>query len=530
MPYLNSRGDIAHGVGGSPASLNNVKVAFGGVGGWLDDDHLVFANGDDGWIVSTYNRLTGKVARLGSTSANHMFAGGGHAAWWFGSNDDTRGLWATTGFRAPDAGLLGMGPDAALCFKPLYQSNGPTLVREHNGSEWRVTDGHADSISLHGQGRAVWFERMQVFARQLPPPRVVTTGGIWKVSAAEAGGAWWIAYYSGAHGIVLHPFDSLTGFSVLPRGDGWHTIRAISADVIRVAVATHEGEHPGQIWVRDYDVRANLMRDPWGANTWEPAVRVEIATINASSPPVVVPPLPPVPIPPVPEPEPMDLPADVHAIVVALYLTNLPLATGSDDQRRELALKIAQTVRSRKGPQWGWKSNHAGGASPAKDAIAMLPDRDIPTPALRQQLWIWDLFDGGTRKPNPLPLASGPDAERRQYFIPVDAIDHLAGTVAPPPPVIPTVEPLPPDLAALRAAVAGLRADVLAWRAENQELHAEWSRTAVEVRELKDRLDALPKAGTPQRFKVVGRTGKTATLFGGKHDHDPGTLTLEPIP
>ena len=97
-------------------------------------------------------------------------------------------------------------------------------------------------------------------------------------------GGWWICYYSETRGIVLHPFASLAGYSHMPTGDGWHTARAISNTVIRVATATGQGEQAGEIWVRDYDVVANTVHDPWETNAHVfPAVRVDIESINAQS-------------------------------------------------------------------------------------------------------------------------------------------------------------------------------------------------------------------------------------------------------
>lgn len=283
MPHLNSRGDVAHGVGGGYASLNNVHFSRGAVFGWIDDDTIVFANGDDAWIVSTYHVPARTITRLGTTGANSGFAGGGHAAWWLGAADGTRGLSSTTGLRLPDAGLMGMGPDGAICYKPDYQSNGPTRVRELDGTDWLLTEGHADYVSLQGQGRALWMEGLQAHARGLPEPRAAA-GPIWKADAIWCAGAWWICYYSAARGIVLHPFDALVGYSHMPMGDGWHTARAISDRVIRVATATGQGEQAGEIWVRDYDVVANTVHDPWDTNAHVfPAVRVDIESINAQS-------------------------------------------------------------------------------------------------------------------------------------------------------------------------------------------------------------------------------------------------------
>lgn len=313
MPKLNSRGDVAHGVGGSPLGLNNDSVGFGPTLGWKDDDTIAFCNGNDNWIVSTLHVPTRHIERIDffgqpvalppptrralsrsfsrspyqvATSANHGYSGGGHIHCWYGSPGADRGVYSTTKFRRLDAGLLQGGYDGAMVFKPNYQSNGPTNVREVDGAIWKLTDGSPAYVHHVGAGRCISLEVPGVvIPHNLPALNVDTTGGIWKTEIAFAGGQWWISYYSGAHGIVLHPFGSFNGYAVLPKGDGWHTIREISPTVIRVAVATGEGEHPGQIWMRDYDVEQHAVRDPWGDGLWKPIEPVDIRQINIVTPP-----------------------------------------------------------------------------------------------------------------------------------------------------------------------------------------------------------------------------------------------------
>jgi hypothetical protein len=132
--------------------------------------------------------------------------------------------------------------------------------------------------------------------------------------------------------------------------------------------------------------------------------------------------------------EPKALPQDAYDVVVALYERHTDLANSSnDDDRRTLQKMICETVFARKGDGWGWKSNHGIGISPAKDAIAQLPNGAVFTPNQRQPLYIWDCFNGTTRRPNAAPIMSGPESENRQFFMPVDPIDHLGGTEPPTP-------------------------------------------------------------------------------------------------
>jgi hypothetical protein len=307
MPKINSRGDIAHGVGGGQASINNTSYSHGGSGGWIDDHRTLFANGNDNWIVSIYDARTKQIIRAYeglhlaapppvirpfsrsfrrsplqiAIGANHAFAGGGHYASWLAG----AGLFVSTGFRAPEAGLLGMSYDGAVCYKPQHHSFGPTQVREVSGEEWTLTSSVPSYVHLVGQKRALFSMGFDLFTSNLPAPVYDNTGGLWKAEAAFAAGEWWLSYFCAARGIVLHPFANFEGFSIFPRGDGWHTIREIGADIIRIAVSVGEGEQPGQIWVRDVDVRRGLIRDPWGTTTaWSQIARVDIRTINADQP------------------------------------------------------------------------------------------------------------------------------------------------------------------------------------------------------------------------------------------------------
>lgn len=326
---------VLHGIGGGNASIDNRAFSRGAAFGWIDANHVVFANGDDEWIVSTYELSTKTIARVNfqtnaskgpivlratpivdrpfsrsferspyrspyqlptidvtlgqrarpqwelSVSANHGYAGGGVFATWFGSPDpNLTGLWTNTGFRAPAAGLLNVGPDGSICFKPDYQSNGPTMIRERSGEIWKIYDGTPGYVSMHGQKRAV-LTAPGLPTVNLPACKASPNArGIWKVESAFAGGRWWMCPFYDPHGIALHPFDAFDGFAHLPHGDGWHQIAAIDANVIRIYTATGEGEQAGQIWVRDYDVVQNRVRDPWGANTWAPIARVDISRIN----------------------------------------------------------------------------------------------------------------------------------------------------------------------------------------------------------------------------------------------------------
>ena len=293
MPRPSPNGlHVLHGVGGGNASIDNVTFSPGGVCDWLDDNRVAFANGADNWFVCIYDLTTKQIVHAYEPPmpANIGFAGGGHVCSWLGGTDGNRGVWSTTGFRAPDSGLMGMGLDGSIGYKPLYQSHGPTHVRELDGTDWTLTPGHAANLQLFGQRRAIWQEAFSVQVLNLPQPLVADTQGIWAACAVLLPSSHWISYYSAARGIVLHPFNSFMGYSVLPKGDGWHKIARISETIIRVYIAVGEGEQAGQMWCRDYDIEKNLIRDPWGSGIWTPVEKLDVRTINMIEPPPPPPP------------------------------------------------------------------------------------------------------------------------------------------------------------------------------------------------------------------------------------------------
>ena len=147
----------------------------------------------------------------------------------------------------------------------------------------------------------------------------------------------------------------------------------------------------------------------------------------------------------------------------------------------------------------------------AKDAIAQLPDGDSVKPGQRQPLYMWDLFNGGTREPNKLPIMSETE-HVEQFFVPVDPIDHLGTAPAPPverPPVQPpTQPPAPPvDLGPLTAELKALRQEVEDFKAD---LEALASRPVVD--------QAAVGAAVAAMLEGYEVNGKTRVGFGHQHD------------
>lgn len=118
---------------------------------------------------------------------------------------------------------------------------------------------------------------------------------------------------------------------------------------------------------------------------------------------------------PDPDPQPIEdgkLPDRVKQIVDQLYEKHKHLAHSSNDEdRRKLTKMIAEQTRFELGAQWGWKSAHASLQSPSKDAIAYVETGGIH--GAKQDMMIWDLFNGATREPHEDPHGE----KTSQYFI-----------------------------------------------------------------------------------------------------------------
>jgi len=120
-------------------------------------------------------------------------------------------------------------------------------------------------------------------------------------------------------------------------------------------------------------------------------------------------------------------PPRVAEVVTLLYTANVPLAQGTDDDRRRLTRLMAEQLRFEFG---GWSTKASSPNNPpSKDSLAYT----VPGGFCNI-----DWQDGGSRKPfNPFPQHG--EFIGDQFLIPTAAVNHL-GTVAPPiPPVVPPV-------------------------------------------------------------------------------------------
>jgi hypothetical protein len=296
MPYVNADGNVAHGIGGSGAYLNNARIDAGGGACWYDRQTIAYQHeGADGVYVALYDVASGARRRaiadpghaFYGKGANALYAGGGvWAAWLAGF-----GLFTSTGLHLPAAGLVAVGDDGALAYVPDYQSGVPVVVRDPDGAEWTLTAGVAYDVRLYGQRRATFNDPAQaLYVVNLPA--AVTLGPLWRPRAALVNGEWWLSYFCAA-GVVLHPFAALEGFIVVPPGhDAWQDVAALEtvADTVQCSWSVRAGEVAGDI----VSARYNILADP----------RVPIV----EPPPPIDPPIPPEPPPIDPEIETMKPP------------------------------------------------------------------------------------------------------------------------------------------------------------------------------------------------------------------------------
>jgi hypothetical protein len=281
---------------------------------------------------------------------------------------------------------IAIGPERNIAVKP--HSNVGTVVMEPDGFTWALPD-NALNVQLLSGKRAIWTEG-GVVASNFP----ITGGGlaVWSARAAS-------------DGVILCQRQSdgalvLGGKVIAPPSPNY-----FYPDVILIGGTYHITWSPNQA-----DTNAQFKN----------ITRAELAALPAE--PVVIPPdNPPTEDPedPLPVFESIRLPDAAQTIVVTLYNKHKALAHGDDDQRRELTSKIAETVRYKLGPEWGWKK---ASGPPSKDTIAKR-EGDF--------LHGFDLFNGATREPNDRPNSMNITG---QTFIEVPPINHLGSVVEPPPP------------------------------------------------------------------------------------------------
>lgn len=130
----------------------------------------------------------------------------------------------------------------------------------------------------------------------------------------------------------------------------------------------------------------------------------------------------------------MNLPARAAAIIQQLWLLNVDLSNGDDDQRRALSKKIGEQVAFELGPQWGLKARWEG-APQSKDALAYNPTATRGMAVID----VWDWQNGATRQVQVSAGSPPTYPAITAWFTVVTPVNHL-GTptpdLPPPPPVV----------------------------------------------------------------------------------------------
>ena len=290
MPFLNSQGLIAHGVGSTGAFLDNTLIDQGGAACWFDPHTIAYQHiGDDGIYVALYDihtRLRRRAVAAGqpfyNVGVNILAAGGGVWAGWLSS----AGLFTSDGWALPAASVLAVGDAGEVAYIQDYQAGVPVVVRERTGDEWLLSPAAVLDADLFGGGRAVFSDYAATLHAVGLPPLVVIPGGAYRPRAVAINGQWWISYFSNPVGkVVLHPFDSTVGYLVNPQGgDCWQDLAALGGDVIGVAVATTAGEVAGTVALVTFqtttDARQELNPEPEPEPEPEPAMKPPIVTVD----------------------------------------------------------------------------------------------------------------------------------------------------------------------------------------------------------------------------------------------------------
>jgi hypothetical protein len=279
-------GRVAHGVAGAGAYLDNTVLSTAGAGGtsWVDANTLIYQVCDGitatGCRLETYDVRNSARATVNTKGANSIAAGGGVWAKWGAGGE---GVVTSTGFACLDCGLIDVGPDGALAYKPQYQSNGPFVVRERDGSEWTFSDVPAYDVQLLGARRAIWTTANVVFTAGIPKPLTISSH-VWRPRVANVAGEWWVAYWTDERGLVAHPFTSTRGYVIRTTPDAFSHDMVALGRTLRVAFATNQGEGIGSVITRDINIdtepRVDLTIAPPPPPPPPPAPAVKAAAVT----------------------------------------------------------------------------------------------------------------------------------------------------------------------------------------------------------------------------------------------------------
>ena len=265
---INSKGQIAHGIGSAGAFLDNVQFDAGGNATWFTDSVIVYNHsGTDGWYIAYYDTtaspptITRGHSNFGSTLGGN--ASGQWAAW-----EANQGLFTSTGYINPAAAILALGRDGSIAYRPVAEAANGLVLRRLNGTETTISSGPAQQVSIVGDGQLIWQENGVLKTYGMPNHRVLT-GQIWYPKAVVVKGKWWLSYYSGDYGVVVHPIDSTKGFKPVT-GDLFFDIAVLpeSPTFIRFAWSSL----PTEVSVQFVDIDTTKVGVELGASDSPPVV------------------------------------------------------------------------------------------------------------------------------------------------------------------------------------------------------------------------------------------------------------------
>lgn len=365
MPYLNSKGQIASGVGSGIVAVDRAKIDTGGGTRWVDDNTLIYQRAKPTAVVVTapdHHNI-----RSLDRGANEIAGGGGHYATWLAGD----GLRHSRGGWLPNAGLKDVGRDGTLSLTPNRQSGmGLNFIALQDDDvhtrRFFSLDVVAQECSVLRWGCAVWRnERNETWAlldgQKVGP--LPTVSPAFRPRLLQIDGEWWLAYNTNETPVgrtLLHPATEATGYEIAV-GDQQFGLDAMPFGAgVLFTWAKGEGEDPSLI------VRAELNLKTLRLTGDGDDRILEYRTLARTTIPPVQPPVDPVEPPkepPVSQPMP-DESAFVNAHPMRIVL-GMPKGEGKDLARAYNAFRfvaaVARDLNARDGaPNWGVQKKSSG--------------------------------------------------------------------------------------------------------------------------------------------------------------------------
>lgn len=249
MPRLSENGHWAMGIGGHQGSVDQNFIADAMGPYWLNNEEVVYPTYSN--VIAKINPFTGTPPQVvAPRGCNDLRAGGNVWAAWL----DHYGLFTSTGWHDPVAGLLAVGPDGSIGYTPDRQADFRCFVREPGGFTWHLTDMIVYDLQLMTERRAVWTTNQVVYVHNLPQPQILP-GGAWGTKVALIEQTYYICYFSGQYGVVIHKIDD-NSMGWVFSGPGvnayYHDMKAITSNVLRVVASRRAGEEPVDLMLTDY--------------------------------------------------------------------------------------------------------------------------------------------------------------------------------------------------------------------------------------------------------------------------------------